>query len=564
MIPLARLRAALLMSKLIPGSNVWAINMVSTVYEQFRAAAIASPASPFLCYPASEDRGYLAEGRVFSYEESLKTVDSLAVEYDRAGYGPGHRVAMLLGNRPDHFWHLLALNAIGAAVVPLNPDYLDRELHYGIEFAECVLVVGAGPKIDNLREVCSAMEVSVPVVDAEKEPEKIPAPRRPPTKAPVPKEDREALILYTSGTTGRPKGCIISNTSCLAAGKSYGTAGGLIDFEIGKDRLYIPLPAFHMNVSVYTLNTMTRLRNCIVLQDRFRASTWWSDIVETGATCIHYMGIIPPLLVKSEKSIYETQHKVKFGQGAGVDPVVREAFEERFGFPLIEAWGMTETSRAIQNCREPREPDGRAFGYPRPPLEVLIADDEGNPLPPETAGELLVRCQGPNPRHGFFSGYLKQPDETEKAWRNGWFHTGDIVRQREDGMLFFVDRRKNIIRRSGENIAAAEVEEALIENPDIRSVAVIAVEDEFHDEEIMACIVLMPGSEASEETARSVCEWARERLIRYKLPAWVSFVEEIPVTGTQKVQKGTIFAEGVDPRDDPRTVDTRDLKRKKV
>lgn len=537
--------------------------MVETVYEQFRAAAEASPHLPFLCYPASADRGYLTDGRVYSYGECLEIVDALAARYESAHYGPGHRVAMLFGNRPDHFWHLLALNRIGASAVPLNPAYLNHELHYGIEFAECALVVATGERVSDLRQVCSEMATPVAVVDADGDAGNLPTPAHPAAQTSRSKGDREALIIYTSGTTGRPKGCMISNTSCLAAGESYGTAGGLINFEVGKDRLYIPLPTFHMNVSVYTLNTMTRLRNCIVLQDRFRASTWWSDIVSTGATCVHYMGIIPPLLVKSEKSIDESRHKVKFGQGAGVDPVVREAFEERFGFPLIEAWGMTETSRAIQNCLEPRDPDGRSFGRVRPPLEVRIVDDDDNPLPSGTPGELIVRCEGTNPRHGFFSGYLKQPEETEKAWRKGWFHTGDIVMQRKDGMLYFVDRKKNIIRRSGENIAAAEIEAALIENPNVKSVAVIAVEDELHDEEIMACIVLMPDAEAGPEMAISICQSARDKLIRYKLPAWVSFVDDIPVTSTQKIQKNAIFQEGVDPTKDPRTIDTRHLKRRK-
>ena len=537
--------------------------MAETVYEQFSAAAAASPHLAFLCYPQSEDRGYLPDGREYSYGESLETVDRLAVRYEAAGYGPGHRVAMLLGNRPDHFWHLLSLNRIGASAVPLNPAYLKHELHYGVEFAECALVVATGERVDDLQQVCSQMEIPVDVVDVAGDTGPLPPPARPATRVPAARGAREALIIYTSGTTGKPKGCMISNTSCLAAGESYGAAGGLINFEVGADRLYIPLPTFHMNVSVYTLNTMTRLRNCIVMQDRFRASTWWSDIVSTGATCVHYMGIIPPLLVKSERSADETAHRVRFGQGAGVDPVVREAFEERFGFPLIEAWGMTETSRAIQNCLEPRDPDGRAFGRVRPPLEVLIVDDDDKPLPSGTPGELIVRCSGCDPRHGFFSGYLKQPEETEKAWRNGWFHTGDIVRQREDGMLYFVDRKGNIIRRSGENIAAAEIEEGLIDNPNVKSVAVIAVEDEMHDEEIMACIVLMAGAEATEETALSICRSVQDRLIRYKLPAWVSFVEEIPVTSTQKIQKGAIFPDGADPRKDPRTVDTRHLKRRK-
>src|SRR5690606_12655175 len=119
----------------------------------------------------------------------------------------------------------------------------------------------------------------------------------------------------------------------------------------------------------------------------------------------------------------ERRHKIRFAQGAGVDPFVREAFEKRFGFPLIEGWGMTETSRAIHNCEMPRCLEDRAFGKPRPPLEVRVADDHDRVVPFGTPGELQLRCAGPDPRHGFFSGYVKQPEETEKAWRNGWFHT---------------------------------------------------------------------------------------------------------------------------------------------
>ncbi len=537
--------------------------MVKTVYEQFRAAADANPDLPFLHYPACAERGYLATGRTFSYGEALELTDDLAARYLAAGYGPGYRVALLIGNRPMHFWHLLALNCIGASAVPINPDYRAHEMQFAIEFAECALVAADGPQLDDLRSVCAKLSPAVPVFHDTGETDAIPPPART-MEQDVPGDpgEREALIIYTSGTTGHPKGCMISNTSCLAAGESYGTAGGLIDFRTGEDRLYIPLPAFHMNVSVYTLNTMTRLRNCIVLQDRFRASSWWQDIVESEATCVHYMGIIPPLLVKAPPSSLDRAHSVRFGQGAGVDPSVRDAFEARFGFPLIEAWGMTETSRAIQNCRLPRDPAGRAFGIPRPPLEVYVSDDAGNPLPADTPGELMVRAMGDDPRHGFFSGYLNQPEETERAWAGGWFHTGDIVTQRADGMLSFVDRKKNIIRRSGENIAAAEIEEALIEHSFVRSVAVLAVDDEFHDEEIMACIVPMTSQDGGAEAAEGIVDWARDRLARHKLPGWICFVDEVPVTGTQKIQKGAIFDKDSDPRQDPCSIDTRALKRR--
>ena len=176
-------------------------------------------------------------------------------------------------------------------------------------------------------------------------------------------------------------------------------------------------------------------------------------------------------------------------------------------------------------------------------------------------GELLVRASGPDPRMGFFSGYLNMPEETEHAWRGGWFHTGDVVRQSKDGMLCFVDRRKNIIRRSGENIAAAEIEEALLVLPEVKGAAALAVEDDMHDEEVMACVVLMEGVTRSHSAAERLLNELRGKLGISKLPAWIAFVDELPVTGTQKIQKGLIFAAGQDPKTDPRTFDLRQTKR---
>jgi acyl-CoA synthetase (AMP-forming)/AMP-acid ligase II len=533
----------------------------STVYEQFAAAAHEDPELPFLCYPSSPTRSYMSEGCELSYGDGLTIVDELAARYRHAGYRQGHKVALIVGNRPEHFWHLLALNSIGACVVTLNPEYRAHELVYGIGFPECSAVVAVDPWIANVEKVAAELVPAVPIINASALPTEFPPPAYLPEAVGDDQGEWSALIIYTSGTTGRPKGCIISNTSCLASANSYTNAGGLLDLQPRKERIYIALPAFHMNVSVYTLNSLVKVRGCIVMQDRFTVSRWWADIRETRATGFHYLGIIPPLLLKALQSDEDKSHCVRFGQGAGVDPLIREAFEERFGVPLIEAWGMTETSRAIQNSHIPRCLEPRAFGRPRPPLEVRIVDETDVQLSFNTPGELTVRTIGDNPRHGFFSGYLNRPEETEHAWRGGWFHTGDIVTQREDGMLFFVDRLKNIIRRSGENIAAAEIEEALHILPEVKSVAAIAVPDEFHDEEIMACVVLMPGVKSSIETAKALLFASRKILADFKVPAWISFVDTIPVTGTQKVQKGQIFEEGQDPRKDPRSHDLREVKR---
>ena len=174
-----------------------------------------------------------------------------------------------------------------------------------------------------------------------------------------------------------------------------------------------------------------------------------------------------------------------------------------------------------------------------------------------------MRWGGPEgPRHGFFAGYLKNAEATDEAWRGGWFHTGDVVRQMDDDMLVFVDRKKNIIRRSGENIAAAEVEACLQAHASVAQVAVIAVPDDVREEEVMACIVPMAGVAADRALAERLQDWALARLAYFKAPGWVLFVATLPTTGTQKVQKTKIFPKGEDPRRRPTALDLRERKKR--
>jgi crotonobetaine/carnitine-CoA ligase len=278
---------------------------------------------------------------------------------------------------------------------------------------------------------------------------------------------------------------------------------------------------------------------------------------------VHYLGVVPPLLLNQPPTDDERAHRVRFGLGAGVEPQLHAAFEQRFGFPLVEVWGMTETGRIYGDCREPRQITTRAFGRPFGGFEARVVDDRDGDVADGAEGELLVRWGGPEgPRHGFFAGYLKNPEATAEAWRGGWFHTGDVVRRSADGMLYFVDRRKNIIRRSGENIAAAEVEATLQAHDAVAQVAVLAVPDEIREEEVMACVVPMAGVTADRALAEGLVQWCRERLAYFKAPGWVLFVPSLPTTGTQKVQKTQIFPRGEDLRRQPGVLDLRDRKRR--
>src|SRR5205085_3929423 len=215
-------------------------------------------------------------------------------------------------------------------------------------------------------------------------------------------------------------------------------------------------------------------------------------------------------------------------------------------------WALTETGggAVIAASRGPGRVGRRCIGRPSAGLEVQSQEE---------SGELLVRQKGEDPRRGFFSGYLKDPAATEEAWRDGWFHTGDAVRRGEDGQLHFVDRRKNIIRRAGENIAALEVEAALADHPAVAQVAVIAVPDPLRDEEVMACVVLKNRDLAIPETATSIQQWCLERLSYFKAPGHVAFVDELPTTSTNKVQKAKLADFQFDPA---RRFDLRDGKKR--
>ena len=489
---------------------------MTTVFTAFEQTARAHGAKPFLqVYP---------EELELSYGQARERVAGIARAYERKGYGPGHRVALKLPNCADFLLHFLALNSLGVAAVPVNPDYHRAELDYVLTHSGAALVVDA-----------AALQGFDP----------------PP--APKAGEADECALLYTSGTTGKPKGCLLSNFYFLNVGRRYIEEGGLCSLRYGEERLITPLPLFHMNALAVSTTAMILTAGCVVQLDRFHPKTWWRDVVDSRATIVHYLGVMPAILLQLEATPLDRSHRVRFGYGANANPKDHAAFEARFGFPLVEAWAMTETGGGalIAASREPRHVGTRCIGKPRADLDLQIV--------PET-GELLVRHAGPDPRQGFFSGYLKDEAATAEAWRDGWFHTGDCVSRGPDGSLHFVDRRKNIIRRAGENIAALEVEAALAGHAAVAQVAVIAAPDTVRDEEVMACVVLKPGAAADRGTALSIQDWCLERLAYFKAPGHVAFLSELPVTSTNKVQKARLADFAVNPSN---SFDLRERKRRK-
>ncbi|PXW27535.1 AMP-binding protein [Paraburkholderia caballeronis] len=538
-------------------------------YAAFARTAARHPHHDFLHIPASAQRRYAAsaddasDALTLTYAQTLAEIERQIVRYREAGYRAGMRVALLLENRPAFFFHFFALNALGVGVVPLNPDSRPHEIAYVAQHSEIALAVGVERTLPLLRAALDTPDLQVPLAVADAEAGPLPRAADVATdgshRASL---DDECAILYTSGTTGKPKGCILDNRYFVSIGELYLSEGGLCEVRPGVERLITPLPLFHMNALACSTMAMVLSGGCVIQLDRFHPRDWWADVAASGATIVHYLGVMPAILLSLDGG--SPPHHVRFGYGANVDPRHQLVFEQRFGFPLIEGWAMTETGggAVIASSREPRHVGSRCFGRPRPEIEVRLVDEHDRDVPRGTPGHLLVRRAGAEPRLGFFRGYLKDEATTEAAWRGGWFHTGDVVREGDDGSLHFVDRQKNVIRRSGENIAALEVEACLLDHPDVRQTAVIAAPDPLRDEEVMACVIVSPGVARDAQTARALQAWCLDRLAYFKAPGYVSFVETLPVTSTNKVQKTQLAALGNDPLNAPLCFDLREFKRR--
>ena len=514
----------------------------TTVSQALANAAATWPDNAFLAILPETAGIYGIPAGETSYAAADRAVSGLRAAYAAAGYGCGHRVGLLLENRPAFFLHWLALNGLGVSVVPINGDLRSAELEYLIGHSEIALSVALPERHADL--LAAADKAGRPLrvmADGDTPPAAaFPAP----TPDAQPGELSECALLYTSGTTGRPKGCILPNRYFLHAGAWYARIGGLAELRPGRERMITPLPLVHMNAMAYSAMAMILTGGCLIPLDRFHPRSWWDNVRDAKATVVHYLGVMPAMLMKAAPSADDRKHGVRFGFGAGVDRSLHAACEERFGFPLLEAWAMTETGAGavvIAN-HEPRHIGSSCFGREESDVEVRLVADDGKAAAIGENGELLVRHAGPDPRYGFFAGYLKDAAATNEAWADGWFHTGDIVRREADGCLRFVDRKKNVIRRSGENISAVEVESVLQGHPLVKAVAVAAVPDPVRGDEVMALVVAESRPADLVEAAQSITQWALGQLAYYKAPGYVAFVDALPLTTTNKIQRGELKA----------------------
>ncbi|MEY9588101.1 acyl-CoA synthetase (AMP-forming)/AMP-acid ligase II [Bradyrhizobium yuanmingense] len=534
----------------------------TTVHARFQETALRRGEAGFLnVLPETAGIYGIAAGEI-SYRAMLDRVERRRVAFASRGYGDGHRVGLLLQNRPVFIELWFALNALGVSVVPINPDLRLSELEYIIGHSEMNAAFVLTERREEVELAARQAGRPIPVVDDQDD---VPAPFGGARSSTSASEGSECALLYTSGTTGQPKGCVLTNTYFLHCGNWYRDVGGLIDLKPSGERMITPLPLFHMNAMAVSLMAMLSVGGCLAMLDRFHPRSWWASVRDSRATCLHYLGVMPSMLMSAPPSELDRAHSVRFGFGAGVDKLLHATFEQRFGFPLLEAWAMTETGSGgvIAANVEPRKVGTSCFGRPAPEIEVRIVDDSGNDAPLDVPGELLVRRAGADPRYGFFREYLKNEAATIEAWAGGWLHTGDIVSRDADGDLHFVDRKKNVIRRSGENIAAVEVESVLNRHPAIRQAAVAATPDQVRGDEV-AAVIITEKAGADRALAEEIVRWSLEQMAYYKAPGWICFADSLPLTATEKIQRGglkdfvgKLMGEGA-------FFDLRDLKKRQV
>jgi carnitine-CoA ligase len=474
--------------------------------------------------------------RAISYSELDRETDRISNGLAAAGIGAGDRVACLLFNTME--FPLLWFGAAkrGAVLVPLNTALKGEILRY--ELADSA---PAGMVVDRrlwdayvpFREALHISHEWVVAVDSERA--SLPAEVRSFSDLPSDRELQPSpevrssdpvSIMYTSGTTGPPKGAIIPHQKQLVTPIEIGRRSHLSPSSV----LFSALPLFHCNAQEMTALTALLYDLTAVFDERFHASSYWETAGSLGATHISLLISMINVLFKQPPKPTDQTHTVRTALTAGTTRAVWCEFERRFGLTIVELYGMTECG-----CTTLMNPPGAirvgSVGTPLGFVEADVVDDDDRPVPPNTRGELIVRPKAP---FTMFSGYLNKPEKTVESWRNLWFHTGDYVTRDEGGYYYFVDRKKDIIRRRGENLAPYDVESVLNRHPAVFEAVVVGVPSPLGEEDVKAFVQLRPGASVE---PKEMFEFCVENLPFFMVPKYLEFLEEIPKTANQKAQR---------------------------
>jgi crotonobetaine/carnitine-CoA ligase len=474
---------------------------------------------------------FVFEGQTLSFASVRRRVNQTANALKARGVTQGERVAVMLPNGVDFPIIWLALAKLGAVIVPININYQDHDLTYTLNDSQAgyfILQDTHLPQWERLRgQTPSVREMLVICEPGGREASLNFREEQTLEEGEFPDVERGTLvnIQYTSGTTGFPKGCMLTHDYWLRIGQ---VAADYFTLKPGEVDLTVQ-PFYYMDPQWNTVACLMGGSTLVILP-RFSPSQFWHTVREQGVTVVYLIGTMPFFLLKQEEnSALERGHNLRVILCSGIHPKYHAGFEQRWGVPWREAYGMTETGvDLIVPLTDTDSVGSGAMGKPIPTKEVRVVDAEGHDVADGETGELLIRGQP------MMLGYWNNPAATAETLRDGWLHTGDLVTRDARGYYHWQARLKDTIRRAGENISAAEVESVLVEHPAVRAAAVVPVPDELRGQEVKAYIVLCPGLAGDPET---ILDHARDQLAYFKVPRYVEFVDDLPRTASERVEK---------------------------
>ena len=477
------------------------------------------------------------DGGLWTWVELIEAAETLAGGLAGAGVGPGEVVGHMSPNHPEAVVTMLALLRLGAVECPVNAGLRGALLAHVLDHSGAGVLIVDGSLVDRVAEQLPSAQgvqvvvqrgegpapagVSVLEYDTVRESGEQPPPFRPP------RPGDPMNIIYTSGTTGPAKGAVLP--------QAFGVEQARIKIEqwglTADDVLFSALPLYHVNARFSTLGTALVVDGRAALVSRFSASTFWDQVRRSGATEVGVVGAVSSILLRQEPGPADRDHRVRMMHGAAGIPMDRRAeFEERFGLRLVTGFAMTETGHF--STTSPDDPMRyRASGRPVPQYEAAVVDADDNELPPGQAGALVVRPRVPGV---MMTGYHRQPEATLAAFRNLWFHTGDLATIETDGYLRWVDRAADAIRRRGEMISSTEVERAVCTFDGIAECAAVGVPSELGEEDVKLVVVPEPGRTIDPAALQRHCQ---QTLPDFCEPRYLEILDELPKSATHKVNK---------------------------
>ena len=457
----------------------------------------------------------------------------LAAGLASIGVESGTTVPVVMANSAEFMISLFALSRLGAVACLINITFKGPALAHAIGVTQARVVLLDPSVVANLDEIAPSLPTElIRIVVGGCWDELASAAPVPPSSTHTATDP--AIVLFTSGTTGPSKGCVLSHRYVLRQAELMSQHLGFVETDV----LYCPFPLFHIDATVLTVGPALVLGATAAIGERFSVSGFWPEVRQFGATVFDFMGATLTMLHKAEPLLDDTDNQVRLAWGVPVPDKIASGFEQRFGLHLVELYGSTDAGIPMYHpIDRPRRPG--SCGTVIDAYEAQLHNDNGFEVAFGEVGELVVRPTEPSI---MADGYLGMPEATLMSRRNLWFHTGDRLRRDADGFHYFVGRTADSIRRRGENISAFEVEEVVKLHPEILDAAAFGVPSEFTEDDLMVTVVVRSGHTVD---PAALIEFCAQRAARHMVPRFLDFVDDLPRTPTEKIRKDALRERGI-------------------